>query len=78
MRFLLTSWEKFPRKPVSFVAGGFCRGLIGLLGTESTKRELALNGLNGGWEVVGLRRWEPVQPENHSQFHMWLSVGISR
>lgn len=56
---------------------GFCQGLIGLLGTESTKAgELALNG---GWEVVlgGLWRWEPVQPENHSQF-LCCSVGISR
>lgn len=28
--------------------------------------------------VGGERWWEPVQPENHSQFHMCLSVGTSR
>lgn len=70
--FFSTSREKFPRKPVSFVAG-VLSGSHWSAGNREHKGSRA--AFKWGWEVVGLWRWEPVQPENHSQFHMWLSVG---
>lgn len=73
--FPSTSWEKFPRKPVSFVAG-VLSGSHWSAGNREHKGSRA--GFKWGWEVVRLWRWEPVEPENHSQFHMCISVGISR
>lgn len=58
-----TSWEKFPRKPVSFVAW-VLSGSHWSAGNREDKGSSA--GFKWGWEVVGLWRWEPVQPENHS------------
>lgn len=69
------SCEKFPRKPVSFVVGVLSGSHWSAGNREHKGSRVAFKW---GWEVVGLWRWEPVETENHSQFHMCLCVGISR
>lgn len=73
--FFPSSCEKFPRKPVSFVVGVLSGSHWSAGNREHKGSRVAFKW---GWEVVGLWRWEPVETENHSQFHMCLCVGISR
>lgn len=73
--FFPPSCEKFPRKPVSFVVGVLSGSHWSAGNREHKGSRVAFKW---GWEVVGLWRWEPVETENHSQFHMCLCVGISR
>lgn len=73
--FFPPSCEKFPRKPVSFVVGVLSGSHWSAGNREHKGSRVAFKW---GWEVVGLWRSEPVETENHSQFHMCLCVGISR
>lgn len=55
---------------------GFCQGLIGLLGTERTKAQVL--ALNGGGRLSGCGGGNQFSLRITPQFHMCLSVGISR